>query len=223
MKIICYNIAYCNQIKIDHLLSMDADYYIVPEMAEPRLLTIPDGYESKWVGLYPQKGLGVIWRKTLEVKELPITIEQNFFIPLLVENKLIVAAWPTKRGVSEKLAYPKIAMLAFKQLAKYIDKYQTLITGDFNCYKGQSGETKAFSIESIDSVLNEHGLHSLYHWLNKEEIGKESLCTYHHMNKPDDNMRFFIDYTYTNIQVKGFRINDWEPEISDHLSQTIII
>lgn len=39
---------------------MDADFYIVPEMADPKLLKIPDMYEAKWIGEYQKKGLGVI-------------------------------------------------------------------------------------------------------------------------------------------------------------------
>lgn len=59
--------------------------------------------------------------------------------------------------------------------------------------------------------------------MNDEQLGKETACTYHHLFKRDDYMRFFLDYTYTNIPVKGYYINDWEVEVSDHHAQTIII
>lgn len=59
------------QKKIDHLLAMDADFYIVPEMADPKLLKIPDMYEAKWIGEYQKKGLGVIWKRYLNVMDVP--------------------------------------------------------------------------------------------------------------------------------------------------------
>ena len=59
------------QKKIDHLLAMDADFYIVPEMADSKLLKIPDMYEAKWIGEYQKKGLGVIWKRYLNVMDVP--------------------------------------------------------------------------------------------------------------------------------------------------------
>lgn len=223
MKIISYNINRCTQAKIDALLSRQADFYIVPEMAEPRLLSIPVGYETKWVGDYLQKGFGVIYKKTLNVDDAPIKVDQNYFIPLIVNDCLIVAAWPTKQRVSEKLSYPKITMLAFEQLVPLIVKFPTLISGDFNCYKGQSGQTKNYSIEAIDNFLQQLGLHSLYHRMSGESIGEESICTYHHLFKKEKNMEFFLDYTYTNMDVTDFKIEPWDPNISDHCAQTIVL
>lgn len=223
MKIISYNINKCTQEKIDHLLSMDGDFYIVPEMSEPSLISIPNGYKAEWIGDYASKGLGVIWKDELHVEKLIEKVKQNYFIPLLVDGKLMIAAWPTKQGASKTLSYPKIAMLTFEQLSEYIDKYPTLISGDFNCYVGQSGETKAYSTVSLDGFLGKHGLRSLYHSINHEKLGKEKVCTYHHLFKGDANMRFFIDYTYTNIPVKNFMIKEWEPEISDHQAQIIFL
>lgn len=68
MKLISYNINLCTQEKIDHLLSMGADFHIVPEMAEPSLISIPDIYETKWIGDYPKKGLGLNMEKDTECR-----------------------------------------------------------------------------------------------------------------------------------------------------------
>lgn len=142
---------------------------------------------------------------------------------MIVEGNLIVAAWPTKVGAFERYSYPKIVMEALEQLSPDLQRYPTIISGDFNCYVGQSGETKVNSIKAIDKFLREKGFRSVYHSMNGELLGKETACTYHHLFKPDDSMKFFIDYTYTNMPVKGFCINEWEPKISDHHAQTIII
>ena len=65
MKIISYNINKCTQEKMDHLLSMGGDFYIVPEMAEPSLISVPQGYKADWIGDYASKGLGVIWKEDI--------------------------------------------------------------------------------------------------------------------------------------------------------------
>lgn len=99
----------------------------------------------------------------------------------------------------------------------------TPICSDFNCYKGQSGETKKYSIVAIDSYLQQLGLRSLYHTMRGVSIGEESICTYHHLFKREKNMEFFLDYTYTNMKVADFEIESWDPSFSDHCAQTIVI
>lgn len=71
-------IAQGTQKKIDHLLAMDADFYIVPEMADSKLLKIPDMYESKWIGEYQKKGLGVIWKRYLNVMDVPSCVSGSY-------------------------------------------------------------------------------------------------------------------------------------------------
>jgi endonuclease/exonuclease/phosphatase family metal-dependent hydrolase len=200
---------------------MGADVYIVPEMASPDLLSISEEYGTIWIGDYKDKGLGVIYNKKLSCKVLPVKFEQKFAIPLRVEDKLVVAFWPTKIGDTKNMSYPKIAQLILEQLEEYFVKMPTLIVGDYNCYKGQSGETKTYSLEAIDNYLQLHGLYSLYHKKSGESIGEESICTYHHLFKEDKEMEFFIDFAYTNMEVSGFHIDSWESQISDHCAQTI--
>lgn len=78
LKIVSHNINHCIQKKIDHLLAMDADFYIVPEMADPKLLKIPDMYEAKWIGEYQKKGLGVIWKRYLNVMDVPSCVSGSY-------------------------------------------------------------------------------------------------------------------------------------------------
>ena len=47
-----------------------------------------------------------------------------------------------------------------------------------------------------------------------EEFGKESRATYYHQFK--ENMPFFIDYAFTNIQTFAFEIGKWNKSESDH-------
>lgn len=90
----------------------------------------------------------------------------------------------------------------------------TLIAGDLNCYVGQSGENKTYSIKTIDKFLSDKGFRSLYHEKTQERLGEESNCTYHHLFKEES--KFFLDYAYTNIPNAAFSLGDWERNISDH-------
>lgn len=90
-----------------------------------------------------------------------------------------------------------------------------------NCYKGQSGETKQYSTEVIFDFLKSLGYASVYHTQTGEALGKESTATYYHHFK--ENSPFFIDYTFTNINVKSYRIMEWDREVSDHVAQVIEI
>src|SRR5574344_1532554 len=215
MKIVSYNINRCNQQKIDHLLEINADVYIVPGMSTPDSLNIPDGYKTEWIGDEEWKGLGMIWKNDVDgVIEHYISSDLNYYISLMTNKGLIVAAWPTKYGVSQKLSYPKIMMLAMEELIQKTGNTPTLIAGDLNCYVGQSGENKTYSIKTIDKFLSDKGFRSLYHEKTQERLGEESNCTYHHLFKEES--KFFLDYAYTNIPNAAFSLGDWERNISDH-------
>lgn len=66
MKIVSYNIAKCVQTKIDHVLRMNADLYILPECADSKSIVLPKGYTMFWTGDddVPQKGLELYGRKS---------------------------------------------------------------------------------------------------------------------------------------------------------------
>lgn len=194
---------------------MNEDVYIIPEMANPKLLNIPEGYCTEWIGDDDKKGLGIIWKNNVNgtIVHL-ISSNLNYFITLKTDKGLIVAAWPTKYGASEKLSYPKIMMLAMEELIQKYKGKRILIVGDLNCYVGQSGENKTYSIKTIDKFLREKGFRSLYHEKTQESLGEETACTYHHLFKEES--KFFLDYAYTNIGNAEFHLGDWERNISDH-------
>ena len=222
MKILAYNINLSTQEKIDRILEYDADVYILPEIACTPRVTLPEGYQMEWTGDYPQKGLGVIWKPSVKA-EIPEWFEpkHQYFIPLLIDDKLIIAAWPTTSKENYPMKYPEIAMKALQEYAPYIKQFPTIISGDMNLYKGQSGETKKFSIQAICDYLKEMNVVSIYHEMTGEALGCESCATYYHQFKK--NQPFFIDYTFSSIPVKSFKIGEWDSDISDHVPQFIEI
>ena len=116
MKILAYNINKSTQEKLDKVLLMEADVFILPEVACPSMVQLPEGFEMVWTGDIDQKGLGVIWKSELKaiVPEW-FNPEHRYFLPLLVEDKLIMAAWPTMIEQNKPKHYPQILMEALKE------------------------------------------------------------------------------------------------------------
>lgn len=220
MKILTYNINLSSQEKIDKVLGFEADAYILPEVACQAQVKLPNGYQMEWIGDFPHKGLGVIWKSNIKT-EFPdwFNPKHQYFLPLLIDDKLIIAAWPTTTEKNKPMKYPQIAMAALQEYAPYIKEHPTVITGDMNCYKGQSGETKQYSIQAILSFLEEIGLVSFYHDRTGEALGNETKATYYHQFK--ESQPFFIDYTFTNIPIKSYELGEWDKMISDHVPQFI--
>ncbi len=50
MKIIAYNINRYSQEKVDKILAMGADVFILPEVACPKMVNLPEGYQMEWMG-----------------------------------------------------------------------------------------------------------------------------------------------------------------------------
>ena len=67
MKIVSYNTYKCTKAKIDHILAMDADLYILPECFSKDHSFLREEYDMLWCGHddVTEKGLGVIWQESL--------------------------------------------------------------------------------------------------------------------------------------------------------------
>ena len=222
MKILTYNIHLSTQEKVDIVLGNGADVYILPELACPSRVMLPDGYKIEWTGDIDHKGLGIIWKSSLKaVVPTWYNPKHQYFLPVIIEGKLIVAAWPTTTEENKPKKYPQIAMEAFREYACHFQEYPTIITGDMNCYKGQSGETKQYSIQTILSFLGGMGLVSAYHDRTGEALGNETKATYYHQFK--ENLPFFLDYSFSNIPIISYELGEWDRMLSDHVPQFIEI
>jgi hypothetical protein len=220
MKLLSYNINQFAQVKIDKIMQFDADVFILPEIARPSQVKIPEGYRMEWMGSYDFKGLGVMWKSGMKA-EVPqwCNPSHQYFLPIIIENKLIMAAWPTRSDENAPKDYPQIAMEALQEYAPYLKEHPSIISGDMNCYKGQAGETKRYSIENIFRFLGCMGFVSIYHQRTGELLGKESRATYYH--RFNENSPFFHDYTFSNVAIKSYALCEWNKEISDHVAQMI--
>lgn len=224
MKIVSYNIAKCVQTKIDHVLRMNADLYILPECADSKSIVLPKGYTMFWIGDddIPQKGLGVIWKDELSVHIVNGHRKIKHHLPLIVDNdgcsKFILACWPTVW--QESKTYPQLLLEALHEYSPYFDKMPSLAIGDFNCYIGQSGVKKETgTFEDCIKEFEAHGMKSAYHTHNKEEFGKEHEATF--FWRYNEHSPYFLDYAFSNVDIHSYEIGQWEKEVSDHRPQII--
>ena len=222
MKIVTYNINYSSHEKIERVLAHNADIFILPEVACPSQIKFSKDFRMEWMGYYDHKGLGIIWRSCLKA-EIPewFNPQHQYFLPLILGGTLIVAAWPTKTEQNKPKSYPQIAFEALQEYSQHLKEYPCVISGDMNCYKGQSGESKKYSIQSIIGHLRGLGFYSAYHDMTGESLGEETTVTYYHHFK--ENAPFFIDYTFANMPLKSYKIGKWNRDISDHVPQFIEI
>ena len=223
MKIVSYNISACTQEKVDFLLSLKADAYIVPELARNIKLS-SDEYKMEYLGDIPSKGLGIIWRE--EMGEIPAWFkddykEMSYAIPLVCDDVLILGFWPTSYKKQE--TYTKLAKEIIDKYKPNFQKYkQSIITGDFNLYHKENSPNKAADILEVHSILTDLGFHSVYHKLANEEPGFETRNTFFMQFKKDKP--YFLDYTYSNLPVKNYYlIENPKEKFSDHIGQVIEI
>lgn len=230
MKIISHNISDSAQWKIDRLLAMDADVLVVPEITSKEQVALLCDYEMAWNGITWQwggkqkcKGLGVIWKKGRGHIPEWYKADLTYAIPLIYEGVLVLAFWPTKcQGVSDRMKYPQIAQQIIGEYAPHFSEQPTVIIGDFNCYVGQSDYTKKYGdMLRINDILEQVGLHCVYHKQTGERFGKETMPTYYHcfnINQP-----FMLDYAYTNVNEKSFGLLDVDLAMSDHVGLVLEI
>lgn len=230
MRVVSYNIngnsAAAAQAKVDIVLQrMTADVWVLAECFED--CAVPTGYRYYWRGCEGGKGLGVVVRTGLDVQEVDVQEvgEQvallNYCIPLQVNGCLVVAMWPTRYGDTRQMSYPKILQSNLLALEPLLGHRPTILAGDLNCYVGQSGESRACNIRSINAWLNQRGLVSAYHQTTGEALGEEHCGT---LNFRYQGTQFFhIDYIYTNAPIRSFRLAEWDgtdwlnaPIRSDH-------
>ena len=76
VKIISFNISKCTQAKIDHILAMDADLFILPECANSEYVKLSKGYNMLWTGDddTPMKG----WQEQKTYPQLLLEVLQKY-------------------------------------------------------------------------------------------------------------------------------------------------
>lgn len=184
MRIVSWN---CNgkfREKLQEILAVDADIYVIQECenpAESNSIAYKNFAQNYlWTGENKSKGLGVFARKGIQLAE---NKWQKYclrnFLSIKVNNCFdLVAVWACKPYIEEYYIYQNINISNYNE--------NTIIIGDFNSNAIWDKKYYSRTHSAIVRQLNDIGLCSAYHYLSGESQGKESTPTfylYRHTNK----------------------------------------
>lgn len=208
--------------KLEEILKLDADIYIIQECANPSKYgdtryrsIVGNGF---WTGSTPYKGLAVFSaKKDVKIEKLdwPDDGLENF-IPIRVNDSFnVLAVWTMNKYIQEFYDY--------KELNKSRIDDNIIMIGDFNSnFQFDKGHRKGKKHTDVVNQLKSIGIEDIYHTLTGEEQGKESVPTfflYRHEDQP-----FHIDHCFANPKlVSSLKIETdlrWL-KMSDHMPVTI--
>lgn len=182
-----------------------------------------------WIGNNKNKGLGVFCNGDIEIEKLQWSdINTNYkneqlesFLPCLINKEIILIAVWTKKANSEVFGY--IGQL-WKYLQLHKDKLKdkkVIIIGDFNSNSIWDKWDRWWNHLDVVNELLELDILSVYHKLNNEAQGKESVPTFYLQKKLEKP--YHIDYIFmsnnlfnNNLKLNIGEINKWM-NYSDHL------
>lgn len=215
MKIVSWNCNGSFRTKFKQIEKLDADIYIIQECENP-LNTKSDDYKKfatnyTYIEHSQHKGLGIFAKDNIKIE----TNNWNsyglecFESIKINDNLNIVGVWCCCNYIEDYFVYQEIHKEKFNE--------KTIIMGDFNSSSLWDNKHGKRTHSKVVNYLKEIGLESVYHYLNKEEQGKETISTfylYKHLDRP-----YHIDYCFANPNIiKDFKIlnDDWL-QYSDHI------
>ena len=224
MRIVSWNCNGALRKKLDILLELKADIYLIQECEDPTRATDPAYKQwskgSLWVGSNKNKGLGA-FSSHMRLAALDWSRSQlELFIPFTANEQLMILGVWTRQANSPNFCY-------IGQLWKYlqahgpnIQRHNAIVLGDFNSNACWDEWDRWWNHTDVVRNLCEIGLESVYHFRNGESQGKETQPTFF-MNRKLEKP-YHIDYAFASadiIQSSGISIGrpeDWL-EFSDHM------
>ena len=228
MKIITWNCNGAFRKKFISLLDYGADIYIIQECENPDESNHAD-YQTwannhLWTGDNKNKGLGIFAKPEIKLERL--NWSNNFknhsvkhFLPCKINNDFdLLGVW-THRNNSPNFGY-------IGQLWKYLQINKgkinnTLIAGDFNSNAIWDEWDRWWNHTDVVNELKECGIESIYHKLNNEKHGEETVPTLFFQRKIE--RPYHIDYIFGSEELikmtKKIEVgiaDDWL-KLSDHM------
>jgi endonuclease/exonuclease/phosphatase family metal-dependent hydrolase len=190
--------------KYVHLLALQPDIAIIPESANPQILSLkaPDFRPCThiWVGENPNKGLSIFTFGSYAARLLPShDPDIPYIAPLAITgpqsfNLLAVWACHAKANSYENKLGP--LRRALTTYSDYIASAPTVIAGDFND-NVRWDKPKSPNKHSLNvAILDEMGLCSAYHKHRKVNQGEEPEPTLFWRDRTEDGPRYHIDYCF---------------------------
>jgi|HubBroStandDraft_6_1064221.scaffolds.fasta_scaffold25921_6 hypothetical protein len=184
--------------KRHHLYALRPDIAVIPECSQNCLeLCTKDGFEGRWFGDNPRKGLGVLVAKPLHIASAGKP-RNKWIVPMEITGGQcdfrLIAVWTMP--VKGSLAKSYIGQLseAVVNNPRWFTGKSTIVCGDFNSNKIWDDKRDKANHSTVVRALEKNHLASAYHHFFSESQGQETQPTYyfwHHKNRP-----YHIDYVF---------------------------
>lgn len=222
MKIISWNCNGAFRKKVQLFSPYNADYYVIQECENPKKFPFPDDfitlYRAVWTGLSDRRGLAVFVNHKHAISGIYSKFQSiHDIIVLKSEQQTLLGVWTHKPNYIEDL-------YDFTVNYGNILNQNTIIVGDFNSNSIWDKSHGAKSHSCVVENLREKGLSSVWHTLNREVHGNESVATlFFHKNL---NQPFHIDYCFAHKNIMQSisvgKFHEWIA-YSDHMPLTITL
>jgi len=215
--------------KACHILAYNPDILIIPECEHPGKLKytseLPIHDDFLWYGTNQSKGLGIFSYNGYRLSPIvPHNQDIKMIIPLHVSkgsldfNLFAIWAYNPLDKEGRYIEQVRKAIVCYDNLMK---KEGTVLIGDFNSNSIWDKEHRTSNHTNIVNMLEEKGIHSLYHRYHKQIQGKElhpTFYMYRHSHRP-----YHIDYCFASEDLVGKlktievgNYSDWI-QYSDHV------
>lgn len=222
MRIVSWN---CNgkfREKNRAISDLQADIYVIQECENPKEINYH--WDPKfltnflWTGENRNKGLGIFFSEKSKIRENPwpkYTLRN--FISINIDNKFdLVGVWACKPYIEEYCIYQSVQYNKYNQ--------NTIVIGDFNSNKIWDSQHKTRNHSAVVNLLQEKGLYSAYHIMNRENQGEETRSTFYLHRYPDRG--YHTDFCFLDpsriIDFQLLEESNWL-EHSDHIPMLIDI
>jgi exonuclease III len=225
MRIVAWNCRMALARKRQHLYALQPDIAVIPECARPDLeLCLHDGFDGRWFGNNPRKGLGVLVRKPLHISrtEKP---PNRWIVPLSISGHQcafrLIAVWAMPIKGSTVKSYIGQVYEAVFHHPQWFDGKPSILCGDFNSNKFWDGNRKTGNHSAVVTLLEKHSLISAYHHFFSETQGQETRPTYYFWHRK--NRGYHIDYVFlprdwaSNVKTVEVGNHSAWSKLSDHV------
>jgi exodeoxyribonuclease-3 len=151
LRIVTWNCQMGLDKKVDALLSLNPDVAVVPECSEQSAIALQQrGFNTRWLGSNPHKGLGVISRQDWVLRSLPQP-EQKWIAPIAVDAPtpfILIAVWACVAGEKREERYIGQVYQALMAHPEWFNGSPVVVAGDFTATKSWTSKERSGTIQA---------------------------------------------------------------------------
>jgi exonuclease III len=183
MKIVSWNCNGALRKKLDKLLTIEADVYVIQECEDPSRAS--DKRYKEWASNYlwrgsnKNKGLGVFAKRGEALDLLPLDGDglESFIACRVHCRHTLLAVW-TREANSPTFKYIGQLWKYLQRHKEYLAKANPWVIGDLNSNACWDVWDRWWNHSDVVRELDEIGIRSLYHHQFRQDQGKESQPTF---------------------------------------------